>query len=170
MIDPQKQIRKAIIDALTGRVNRPIRIDGYRPLIWNEVDLTWAEADDAYADQVEVYNEVPVDAVYPFIKVLSAGYNEVDFNRNAINIESFITIEVVTAFQGGVGGELEINDVVSGCLQILRKRDPEYFDLSELGLNIYRLVVENVTYITGDDYDSTFFKAIIDLSVTTEQS
>ena len=170
MIDPQKQIRKAVIDALTGRVNRPIRIDGYRPLIWNDVDSTWAEASDQYADQVEVYNEVPVDAVHPFIKVTSRGYNEVDFNRNAINIESFVSIEVVTAFQGGVGGELEINDVVSGILQIIRKRDPQYFDLSEQGLNIYRMVIEDVTYITGKDRDSTFFKAIIDLAVTTEQS
>lgn len=172
MIDPQKHIRKAIIDALSESVNRPIRIDGYRPLLltWENLESQWSQAEDRYADQVEVYNVVPMDAIEPYIRVYSTGYNEVDFNRSKFNIESFVSVEVVTSFQSGVGGELEVNDIVSGVIKILRKRDPNYFDLSSNGLNIYRLVVENVSYIEDDDVDGTFYKAIIDLSITTEQN
>ena len=170
MLDPQKQLRKAIIDALTDKINKPIKLDGYRPLRWNEVNIAWGDANQKYADQVKIYNNVPDDATTPYVKVYSTGYTEIDFNRDLYNLESNINIEAVSSFQGGVGGELEVNDIVSGIIKIIRKREPNYFDLSANGFNIYSTVINKVNYLEVDDRDSTYYKAIIDVSFKLQQN
>lgn len=170
MIDPQKHLREAIIDALTDKINKPLKLDGYRPLKWNELNIVWGDANLKYADQVKIFNNVPDDATTPYIKVYSTGYNEIDFNRDIFNLESNINIEAISSFQGGVGGELEVNDIVSGIIKIIRKREPNYFDLSANGFKIYSTVINQVNYLQVDDKDSTYYKAIIDVSFKLQQN
>jgi len=144
MKDPIRFVRKEIITKLTGNVT----IDG---------------------SAVSVYNRVPTDAVYPFIKVYSVSIDETDQNQTSFTTETITRIECVTRYSSNDGGELDVNIMVEGCLSILRTRSGGYFNLSSNGFNVYTSVNEGVKYLQDDLSDFTYFRAIIELSNKIEQ-
>jgi len=190
MRDAQKYIRKAIIDRLQGNIpteagnvqgfqwkdvlldwdayarqyNEVVRARGYKPTYWAAQNVTWGDASFRYAVSLPIYHRIPNDAVLPYIRVYSLGYNEVDQNRTFYNLDCRTRIEVVSAYYGDDGGETEVNDIVSKIVFLLRKREGDYIDLSDYSFKVYTTTVESVDYLEVDDLDSTYFKAIIELS------
>lgn len=132
-------IRKAIISALSGQIS----ING---------------------SNVPIYNRVPESASEPFVKVYSVSNSEVDQNRSSFNSVCITRVEVVTAFDGDAGGELQCNQIVDSVLNLLRKRSADYFDLSANNFKVYTSINEGVTYFEDDLSDKTYFRAIIELS------
>lgn len=113
---------------------------------------------------VPVHNRVPQDTNPPYIKVYSVSNNEVDQNRSSYNNVCITRVEVVTAFRGDSGGELDCNAITSNVLNLLRKRTADYPDLSSYGFKVYVATIENVTYFEDDLSDQTYFRSIVELS------
>ena len=190
MRDPQKFIRKAIIDRLQGNImteagnvqgfqwkdvfldwgayadqyNKIVRARGYNPTIWGNQTATWGDASFRYAVPLPIYHRIPNDAVLPYIRVYSLGYSEIDQNATSYNLDCRTRIEVVSAYYGDDGGETEVNDIVSEIVFLLRTRVPDYIDLSDFAFNVYTSTIESVDYLEIDEADSTYFKAVIELS------
>jgi len=190
MRDPQKFIRKAIIDRLQGNImteagnvqgfqwkdltldwgaytdqyNKVVRARGYKPTIWSNQTVTWGDASFRYAVPLPIYHRIPNDAVLPYVRVYSLGYSEIDQNASLYNLDCRTRIEVVSAYYGDDGGETEVNDIVSEIVFLLRKREGDYIDLSDAAFNVYTTTVESVDYLEVDEADSTYFKAVIELS------
>lgn len=195
MRDPQKFIRKAIIERLQGNIpaeagnvqgfqwkdllldwgayakqyNEVVRARGYRPTIWSAQNVTWGDANFRYAVSLPIYHRIPNDAVLPYVRVYSLGYSEIDQNASVYNLDARTRIEVVAAYYGDDGGETEVNDIVSNIVFLLRKREGDYIDLSDFGFNVYTTTVESVDYLEIDEADSTYFKAIIELSTRVQK-
>ena len=144
MLESIQYIRKAILQRLTGQV----LVDGVA---------------------APVYGRVPNDATFPHIRVYSVSNNEIDQNQQSYNMEVLTRVECVTRFASDDGGETDVNFMASKCLQLLRTRSAEYFDLSAVGFNVYTSVNEGVTYMQDDLSDRTYFRAIIELSNRVEQ-
>lgn len=144
MLESIQYIRKAILQRLTGQV----LVDGVA---------------------APVYGRVPNDATFPHIRVYSVSNNEIDQNQQSYNMEVLTRVECVTRFASDDGGETDVNFMASKCLQLLRTRSVDYFDLSADGFNVYTSVNEGVTYMQDDLSDRTYFRAIIELSNRVEQ-
>lgn len=118
---------------------------------------------------VPIYNRVPSDVQYPFVRVYSVSNNEVDENQSTFNSEVITRIEVVTRFETDLGGELDCNIIVDQCLSLLRTRSQNYFKLDLQGFNVYTSKNEGVKYIEKDLNYYTYFRGIIELSNRVEQ-
>ena len=84
MFEAIHYVRKAIIAKLNGNVS----IDG---------------------SDVPIYNRVPTNATYPFIRVYSVSNDEVDQNQTSFNFETITRVECVTRYASDDGGELYCN-------------------------------------------------------------
>jgi len=144
MLEAIHYIRKAIIEKLTDNVT----ING---------------------SNVQIYNRVPTDASYPFIRVYSVSNEETDQNQTSFNSEIITRIECVTRFSSDDGGELDVNLMVSQCLEHIRTRSENYIDLTANGFNVYTSINEGVKYLQDDLKDYTYFRAIIEISNKVEQ-
>lgn len=113
---------------------------------------------------IQIYNRVPNNASYPFIRVYSVSNNEVDQNQTQYNFETITRIECVTRFVSDDGGELDVNLMMSQVLQQVRTRPNNYIDLSTDGFNVYTSVNAGITYLTDDLNDHTYYRAILELS------
>ena len=79
MKDPIKFIRLKIISALNGNIT-------------------------SGGSNVSIYNQVPSNATFPFIRVYGVSTTAVDNNQTKYNVECITRIEVVTRFDGDRGG------------------------------------------------------------------
>tara|TARA_R100000734_G_C3305075_1_gene95595 strand:- start:896 stop:1333 length:438 start_codon:yes stop_codon:yes gene_type:complete len=118
---------------------------------------------------VPIYNRVPTDASYPYIRVYSVSNDETDQNQSSFTMETITRVECVTRFVSDSGGELDCNRMVSQCLNLLRTRSANYIDLTSDGFNVYTSVNEGVNYLQDDLTDHTYFRAIIEISNKIEQ-
>ena len=118
---------------------------------------------------VPVYNRIPTDAVYPMIRVYGVSTNEIDENQTSFITETTTRIECITRFYSDDGGELDVNLMVSKCLELVRTRSNGYIDLSAEGFKIYTTVNEGVKYLQDDLKDHTYFRAIIEISNKIQQ-
>ena len=144
MFEAIHYVRKAIIAKLNGNVS----IDG---------------------SDVPIYNRVPTNATYPFIRVYSVSNDEVDQNQTSFNFETITRVECVTRYASDDGGELDCNLMVSQCLEQLRTRSANYIDIVSDGFKVYTSVNEGVNYLQDDLADHTYFRAIIEISNKIEQ-
>lgn len=69
---------------------------------------------------VPVYDDVPNDADYPYIKLSDQTSNEVVLTRSCFNVDATILIDIVTGFKQG-GGKKQ-SDIIAG--QILELVHP----------------------------------------------
>lgn len=142
-------IRKTIISQLDGSV----------------------ELDDSYI--VPVYNRVPSNATYPFIRVYSVSTNDVDRNQTSYNNEVITRIEVVTRFESDSGGELQCNEIVDSVTALLFSKDDVYFNPLPSpytdDYKVYTATLEGITYLQDDLSDHTYFRAIIEMSNRIEE-
>ncbi len=118
---------------------------------------------------VPIYNRVPTNASYPYIRVYSVSNDETDQNQSSFTMETITRVECVTRFVSDSGGELDCNRMVSQCLNLLRTRSANYIDLTSDGFNVYTSVNEGVNYLQDDLTDHTYFRAIIEISNKIEQ-
>ena len=89
---------------------------------------------------VPVYDDVPEDATYPYIKL--GEWTEVDFSdKTSFGGDVTLTVQIVDRFQGTVS-RAKMYDVVNEVKQIIRSR-PAPFNL--VGWNILTSVVDNET-------------------------
>jgi hypothetical protein len=119
---------------------------------------------------VPVYNRVPTNSAYPYIRIYSVSTNEIDQNASNYNLQCITRIECVTRFNGDQGGDLDANLLVNSCLSLLRTRSAGYFDLTSDGFKVYTSTVESVNYVQEDEDDHTYFMGIIELSNRVEQN
>ncbi|QDP54280.1 MAG: hypothetical protein Unbinned5434contig1000_27 [Prokaryotic dsDNA virus sp.] len=145
MEEPIAAVRKAIIEKLS----EAITING---------------------ETIKIYNRVPTDASYPYIKVYSVSTDETDENQTTFITQTITRIECVTRFTSNDGGQLICNVLVNQCLRLLRTRSSNYIDLSSSGYNVYTSVNEGVNYLEDDLSDYTYFRGIIELSNKIEQT
>ena len=122
------------------------------------------------SSQVPVYNKVPQNASEPFIKVYSVDTEEIDENQTSFNIICTTRIDVVTSFVGDTGGELQVNQIASSIVNIIRTRSSGYFDLSANNFNVYMNVLDSVNYEQLDKDDHTYFIGVIELATRVEQT
>ena len=144
MTEAIQYIRRAILQRLNGQV----LVDGAA---------------------VPVYGRVPNNATFPHIRVYSVSNNEIDQNAQSYTMEVITRVECVTRFASDDGGETDVNFMVSKCLELLRTRSDEYFDLNNVGFNVYTSTNLGVTYLQDDLSDRTYFRGIIELSNRVEQ-
>lgn len=145
MKDPIKYIRLKIIAALDGNVT-------------------------SGGNNVSIYNRVPTDASYPFIRVYGVSTTAVDDNQTKYNVECITRVEVVTRFDGDSGGELTANDIMNQITNLLVTKNQSAFDLSSYNFNCYTSTNSGVTYLEQDTSDHTYFRAILELSNKIEQT
>ncbi len=89
---------------------------------------------------VPVYDDVPQDATYPYIKL--GEWTEVDFSdKTSFGGDVTLTVQIVDRFQGTVSRG-KMYDVLDEVKQIIRSR-PAPFNL--VGWNILTSVVDNET-------------------------
>lgn len=118
---------------------------------------------------VPVYNRIPTDAIYPLIRVYGVSTNEADQNQSSFITETITRIECITRFYSDNGGELDVNLMVSQCLQLVRTRSNDYVYLIADGFKVFTSVNEGVKYLEDDLSDYTYFRAIIEISNKIEQ-
>tara|TARA_R110000803_G_scaffold128079_1_gene195478 strand:- start:261 stop:845 length:585 start_codon:yes stop_codon:yes gene_type:complete len=118
---------------------------------------------------VPVYNRIPTDAVYPMIRVYSVSTDEINENQTSFITETITRIECITRFYSDNGGELDVNLIVSQCLQLIRTRSNDYVDLTANGFKVFTSVNEGVKYLQDDLSDYTYFRAVIEISNKIEQ-
>ena len=139
MLEAIQYVRKAII----GKLNSNISID---------------------SSNVPIYGRVPTNATYPHIRIYSVSTNEVDQNQTQYNMETITRIECISRYVSDDGGELDVNSMVSQCLELLRTRPANYIDLSSDGFTVYTSESAGVTYLEDDFTDHTYYRGIIELS------
>ena len=147
MLDPIRYIRLNIISALTGTVTNPSG-GGY----------------------ISVYNRVPSNSVYPFIRVYGLSTNAIDDNQSKYNVECITRVEVVTRFDGDSGGDLDANNIMSQITDLLISKNQSAFDLSAYNFNCYAVQNSGIQYLEDDLTDHTYFRAILELSNKVEQT
>lgn len=113
---------------------------------------------------VPVYNRVPYNASEPLVRVYSVTSAEDSRNQTSYITECTTNIEVITAFDGDSGGELQANQIVSEVMELIRTRTEGYYDLSADGFKVITCVVNNVTYIEEDAEDRTYFRAVVEVA------
>jgi hypothetical protein len=113
---------------------------------------------------VPVYNRVPYNTSEPFIKVYSVTSSEDSRNQSSYITECTTNIEVITAFDGDAGGELQVNEIVNNVLELIRTRSDGYYDLSGDGFKVITCVLNSTTYTEEDSEDRTYFRAILEVS------
>lgn len=118
---------------------------------------------------VPIYNRIPSNATYPFIRIYSVSNDEVDQNRTSYITETITRLEVITRFSGDSGGELDSNLITDAILQIVRTRSADYIDLEAEGFKVFTSTVAGINYLTEDGDDFTYFRTIIELSNRIEQ-
>ena len=118
---------------------------------------------------VPVYNRIPTDAQYPLIRVYGVSTDETDNNQTSFITETITRIECITRFYSDDGGELDVNLMVSQCLELVRTRSGSYVDLNANGFNVFTSVNKGVKYFENDLSDYTYFRAIIEVSNKIEQ-
>lgn len=118
---------------------------------------------------VPIYNRIPSNATYPFIRIYSVSNDEVDQNRTSYITETITRLEVITRFSGDSGGELDSNLITDAILQIVRTRSADYINIDDEGFNVFTSTVAGINYLTEDSDDFTYFRTIIELSNKIEQ-
>lgn len=144
MKDATKYIRAKIITALNGNVS----YDG---------------------SNVSVYNRVPSDATFPYIRVYSVSTSQIDDNRSKYNADIITRIEVITRFVADSGGDLQMNDIMNDVLELLVSKTSSAFDLSTDNFNVYSTTNQGISYLQEDTVDHSYFRAILELSNKIEQ-
>ena len=118
---------------------------------------------------VPIYNRIPSDATYPFIRIYSVSNDEINQNQTSYLTETITRLEVITRFSGDNGGELDSNLITDEILKIVRTRSADYIDLDEQGFNVFSSTVAGINYLTEDGDDYTYFRTIIELSNKIQQ-
>lgn len=118
---------------------------------------------------VPIYNRIPSDASYPFIRIYSVSNDEINQNQTSYLTETITRLEVITRFSGDNGGELDSNLITDQVLQLVRTRSADYIDLDDEGFNVFSSTVAGINYLTEDGEDYTYFRTIIELSNKVQQ-
>ncbi len=139
MKDATRFIRLKVINALSGNVSHG-------------------------GSNVPVYNRVPSDATFPYIRVYSVSTSQIDDNQTKYNADIITRVEVVTRFSADSGGDLTMNDIMDDCLQLLISKNSSAFDLSANNFKVYSTTNESLRYLQEDLIDHTYFRAILEMS------
>ena len=145
MKDATKFIRAKIITALDGNVSYG-------------------------GSNVPVYNRVPSDATFPYIRVYSVSTSQINDNITAYNTEVITRLEVITRFPGDSGGDLQMNDIMNDIMELLISKTSSAFDLSSDNFKVYSTTNEGVSSVQEDTVDHTYFRAILELGNKIEQT
>jgi hypothetical protein len=145
MKDATKFIRAKIITALNGNISYS-------------------------GSNVPVYNRVPSDATFPYIRVYSVSTSQINDNITAYNTEVITRLEVITRFPGDSGGDLQMNDIMNDIMELLISKTSSAFDLSSDNFKVYSTTNEGVSYVQEDTVDHTYFRAILELGNKIEQT
>ena len=145
MKDATKFIRAKIITALNGNVSYG-------------------------GSNMPVYNRVPSDATFPYIRVYSVSRSQINDNITAYNTEVITRLEVITRFPGDSGGDLQMNDIMNDIMELLITKTSSAFDLSSDNFKVYSTTNEGVSYVQEDTVDHTYFRAILELGNKIEQT
>lgn len=139
MKNPNKYIRKAIIDRLTGNV------------VVNGVTL-------------DIVGQSTFETSFPFIRVYSYATQETDFNQTSFIQEVRTHIEVVYRYPTDSGGETEADDAVNRIFELIRTRSDGYFNLSAEGFNVFTCTMENVDTFNDNEEDFTYIRKVVLIS------
>ena len=118
---------------------------------------------------VPIYNRIPSDASFPYIRIYSVSNDETDQNQTNYITEVIMRLEVVTRFTGDSGGELDSNLITDEILQLVRTRSADYINLDDEGFNVYTSQIESINYLEEDASDYTYFRVVIEVSNRIEQ-
>ena len=176
------RVRKAIIDKLNGSPNVTNltefkkRVENTGGTLESFICLSNQLTPIQVYDQIKlrdtyipIYNRIPSNATYPFVRVYSVSNDEVDQNRTSYITETITRLEVITRFSSDSGGELDSNLITDAILEIVRTRSDDYIDLEAEGFKVFTSTVAGINYLTEDSDDFTYFRTIIELSNRIEQ-
>lgn len=145
MIITAHHIRKAIFDALNGNVTYSGSV-------------------------VPVFNKVPHNTTYPFIKIYGDSEKSVNLNQSDFINEVVTKIEVVTRFKGNAGGELQAQLISTLILDIIKPNAGTAFTGLHSGLNNFVCRLENIVYLEDYTKDNTYYRAIISFITDTQKT
>jgi hypothetical protein len=118
---------------------------------------------------VPIYNRVPSDASFPYIRIYSVSNDEIDQNQTNYITEVITRLEIVTRFTGDSGGELDSNLITDEVLELVRTRTSSYINLDDEGFNVFTTQIETINYLEEDASDYTYYRVIIEVSNRIEQ-
>ncbi len=118
---------------------------------------------------VPIYNRVPSDASFPYIRIYSVSNDEIDQNQTNYITEVITRLEIVTRFTGDSGGELDSNLITDEVLELVRTRTSSYINLEDEGFNVFTTQIETINYLEEDASDYTYYRVIIEVSNRIEQ-
>lgn len=96
------------------------------------------------ATTVPVYDVVPADADYPYIRLADQIVREAS-TKNSFSTDIIIQVDVVTGFEGAFGGKQQMWDIASKVVDVIRTRSDGY--LSVLGYTVYKSELDISTVI-----------------------
>ena len=118
---------------------------------------------------VGVFNKVPHNVSYPFIKIYGDSEKS-DFKNQSSYITEIITkIEVVTKFKGDAGGELHSQQIMDDVLQLINGTTPNTASLTTDSFNNYITDVKDIVFLEDYAKDNTYYRAIASVITQTEQ-
>jgi len=118
---------------------------------------------------VPIYNRVPSDASFPYIRIYSVSNDEIDQNQTNYITEVITRLEIVTRFTGDSGGELDSNLITDEVLELVRTRTSSYINLDDEGFNVFTTQIETINYLEEDASDYTYYRVLIEVSNRIEQ-
>lgn len=108
---------------------------------------------------LSIYNYVPYNASYPYIRVYTDNQKQTQFNQSVAIVEANTKIEVVHRYSGDSGGQLIVEQIANQIVNLLSQ-----MDLSITGINAYTLTNPNIFYLEEALKDHTYYRAIIEIN------
>lgn len=116
---------------------------------------------------IEVYNYVPYNAAYPYIRIHTDNQKQTQLNQSADIAEVNTKIEVVHRYSGDSGGQLIVEEIANKILDKIVGLDT---NLSAAGLNNYTSTNPNTFYLEESLKDHSYYRAIIEIQNQVETS
>ncbi|QDP62858.1 MAG: hypothetical protein Tp139SUR343261_8 [Prokaryotic dsDNA virus sp.] len=117
---------------------------------------------------IKLYNKVPSNVSYPFIRIYSQEERQIDNNNSRFMKDVITRIEVVHRNTTASGGELLNNSIVNQITSILMPNPGESLPITDYNISIYSTELLGVTNFQDTFKDFTYHRSIIEISTRVE--
>tara|TARA_B100002051_G_C16727879_1_gene636371 strand:+ start:632 stop:1474 length:843 start_codon:yes stop_codon:yes gene_type:complete len=117
---------------------------------------------------IKIYNKVPSNVSYPFIRIYSQEERQIDNNNSRFMKDVITRIEVVHRNTTASGGELLNNSIVNQITSILMPNPGESLPITDYNISIYSTELLGVTNFQDTFKDFTYHRSIIEISTRVE--
>ncbi len=117
---------------------------------------------------IKLYNKVPSNVSYPFIRIYSQEERQIDNNNSRFMKDVITRLEVVHRNTTASGGELLNNSIVNQITSILLPNPGESLPITDYNISIYSTENLGITNFQDTFKDFTYHRSIIEISTRVE--